>query len=306
MQFHRPVMVEEVVVGLVASQRGIYLDATVGGAGHSEAILKTLGAEGCLVALDRDGEAVARARRSLEEFSDRVVITRGSFAELDCLLQERRIDELQGALFDLGVSSHQIDAPQRGFSYRQDGPLDMRMDTRQETSASTLIARSSEAELARIIKKYGEERKARQIARSICRGRESSGMETTLELREAVEASRPQYPVKTLARVFQAFRIAVNDELGQLEKGLETAIRLLASGGRLAVIAYHSLEDRLVKTKLNRLVRGCICPREIPQCVCGKIPTFRKVSGKVLRPGTDEVAVNQRARSARLRIYEKL
>lgn len=297
------------MAGLVASQGGTYLDATVGGGGHSEAILEALealGAGGYLVALDRDGEAVARARRSLDGFSDRAVIIRGSFAELECLLKKRRISELQGALFDLGVSSHQIDAPERGFSYRQNGPLDMRMDIRQEISASTLIARSSEAEITRIIKEYGEERRARPIARSICRGRGSRGMETTLELREAVEAARPHNPIKTLSRVFQAFRIAVNDELGQLEKGVDAAITMLASGGRLAVIAYHSLEDRMVKTKLNRLVRGCICPRDIPQCVCGKMPTFRKVGGKVLRPGTDEVAVNQRARSARLRIYEKL
>lgn len=294
------------MAGLVASQGGTYLDATVGGGGHSEAILEALGAGGYLVALDRDGEAVARARRSLDEFSDRAVIIRGSFAELECLLKKRRISELQGALFDLGVSSHQIDAPERGFSYRQNGPLDMRMDIRQEISASTLIARSSEAEITRIIKEYGEERRARPIARSICRGRGSRGMETTLELREAVEAARPHNPIKTLSRVFQAFRIAVNDELGQLEKGVDAAIAMLASGGRLAVIAYHSLEDRMVKTKLNRLVRGCICPRDIPQCVCGKMPTFRKVGGKVLRPGTDEIAVNQRARSARLRIYEKL
>lgn len=294
------------MAGLVAGQGGIYLDATVGGAGHSEAILKALGAEGHLVALDRDGEAVARARQSLKGFSDRAVIIQGSFAELECLLKKRRISELQGALFDLGVSSHQIDAPERGFSYRQNGPLDMRMDIRQELSASALIARSSEAEITRIIKMYGEERKARPIARSICRGRGSRRMETTLELREAVEAARPHNPIKTLSRVFQAFRIAVNDELGELEKGVETAIAMLASGGRLAVIAYHSLEDRMVKTKLNRLVRGCICPRDIPQCVCGKMPTFRKVGGKVLRPGTDEIAVNQRARSARLRIYEKL
>ena len=299
-------MVREVVAGLVAGQGGIYLDATVGGAGHSEAILIALGAEGHLVALDRDGEAVARARQSLKGFSDRAVIIQGSFAELECLLKKRRISELQGALFDLGVSSHQIDAPERGFSYRQEGPLDMRMDIRQEISASTLIAGSSEAEITRIIKKFGEERKARPIARSICRGRERRGMETTLELREAVEASRPHDPIKTLSRVFQAFRIAVNDELGQLEKGVETAIGMLASGGRLAVIAYHSLEDRMVKIKLNRLVRGCICPRDIPQCVCGKVPTFRKVGGKLLRPGTDEIAVNQRARSARLRIYEKI
>ena len=294
------------MAGLVASQGGTYLDATVGGGGHSEAILEALEAGGYLVALDRDGEAVARARRSLDEFSDRAVIIRGSFAELECLLKKRRISELQGALFDLGVSSHQIDAPERGFSYRQNGPLDMRMDIRQEISASTLIARSSEAEITRIIKEYGEERRARPIARSICRGRGSRGMETTLELREAVEAARPHNPIKTLSRVFQAFRIAVNDELGQLEKGVDAAIAMLASGGRLAVIAYHSLEDRMVKTKLNRLVRGCICPRDIPQCVCGKMPTFRKVGGKVLRPGTDEIAVNQRARSARLRVYEKL
>ena len=306
MLFHTPVMVEEVVQELVANPRGIYLDATVGGGGHSKAILQALDTEGFLAAVDRDAEAVQKARQSLGKLADRAVILRGNFAELECLLKNQAIRELHGVLFDLGVSSHQIDAPDRGFSYRQNGPLDMRMDTRQEVSASALIARSSEAELGWIIKQFGEERKARQIARSICRGRTYKGIETTAELRAAVEAARPQNLTKTLARVFQAFRIAVNDELGQLEKGVETAINFLASGGRLAVIAYHSLEDRLVKTKLTELVRGCTCPREFPHCICGKKPTFRKVGSKARRPSADEVEVNPRARSARLRIYEKL
>jgi 16S rRNA (cytosine1402-N4)-methyltransferase len=306
MLFHMPVLVDEVVQGLVVNPCGTYLDATAGGGGHSKAILHVLNAKGYLAAVDRDAEAVQTALQGLEKFADRALILRGSFAELKCLLEEQKIRELHGVLFDLGVSSHQIDAPERGFSYRLNGPLDMRMDTRQEVSASELIARSSEAELGRIIKQFGEERKARHIARAICRGRACKRIETTAELRAAVEAARPQNPTKTLARVFQAFRIAVNDELGQLEKGVETAISLLASGGRLAVIAYHSLEDRLVKTKFTELVRGCTCPREFPLCICGKKPTFKKIGSKVRRPGAKEVEVNPRARSARLRIFEKL
>lgn len=307
MTYHVPVMVAEVVEGLITDPAGTYLDATVGGGGHSRAILQALGSSGRLIAVDRDRDAVQTASKSLEFFADRVVVLQGSFVELRALLEEQQLLQgLNGALFDLGISSHQIDEPGRGFSYREDGPLDMRMEPDSGISAAEWIDRASEAELARIIKEYGEERQARRIARTICRLRLQQPLETTADLRRAVASTRPQRLTKTLARVFQAFRIVVNDELGQLDKGLDAVIEWLLPGGRLAVIAYHSLEDRLVKSKLADLVRGCVCPPKIPVCVCGRKPQFKKVQRKPLRAVEEEVRDNRRARSAILRIYEKL
>ena len=306
MAFHVPVMVEEAVAGLVADPVGTYLDATVGGGGHSRAILDALDASGRLLVMDRDAEALEEAARQLGEGARRIEFLRAGFADLRKLLEQRMISELNGVLFDLGVSSHQIDTARRGFSYRADGPLDMRMDGAGGPSAAALLGAASEGELAHIIKSYGEERRARRIARSICYFRTERGMATTADLRAAVEATRPQHLPKTLARVFQALRIAVNDEMGQLERGLDGATALLARGGRLVVIAYHSLEDRLVKTKFALLSKGCICPPELPVCVCDHEPTFKKVGSKVQRASEIEVRANRRARSAILRTYEKL
>ena len=307
MTYHVPVMVAEVVEGLITDPAGTYLDATVGGGGHSRAILQAMDSSGRLIAVDRDRDAVQTASKSLEFFADRVVVLQGSFVELRALLEEQQLLQgLNGALFDLGISSHQIDEPGRGFSYREDGPLDMRMEPDSGISAAEWIDRASEAELARIIKEYGEERQARRIARTICRLRLQQPLETTADLRRAVEVTHPQRLTKTLARVFQAFRIVVNDELGQLDKGLDAVVEWLLPGGRLAVIAYHSLEDRLVKSKLADLVRGCVCPPKIPVCVCGRKPQFKKVQRKPLRAVEEEVRDNRRARSAILRIYEKL
>ena len=305
MHFHLPVMVEEVVTGLVADPRGAYLDATAGGGGHSRAILQTLEPEGRLVAVDRDREAVQETRQALAEFGDRAVVLQGSFGELRQVLEAAQVPHLHGALFDLGVSSHQIDEGGRGFSYQQEGPLDMRMDRQAGASAAAVIAGAAEEELARWIKEYGEERQARRIARSICQVRER-GMQTTADLREAVERTRPSHLPKTLARVFQALRITVNDELGQLEQGLGAAEERLVRGGRMAVIAYHSLEDRLVKRRFAERLRGCSCPPAIPVCVCGRQPSFRAVYRKPRRASPDEVRANRRARSAVLRVYERL
>jgi 16S rRNA (cytosine1402-N4)-methyltransferase len=306
MDFHVPVMVREVVQGLVADPGGVYLDVTVGGGGHSRAILQALSPSGRLIAVDRDGEAVEVARRMFGENPRQVEFLRGSFVELKQLLKQCQVEAAHGILFDLGVSSHQIDEPSRGFSYREEGPLDMRMDPREGASAAELIELSTETELARLIKQYGEEAQARRIARSIRRLSQRRSLETTSDLRRAVEATHPRHLSKTLARVFQAFRIAVNDELGQLEKGLEATIDILTPGGRLAVLAYHSLEDRLVKTRLAELIRGCICPPELPVCGCGRKPRFRSVLRKPQRAGEEEVGTNPRARSAMLRVYEKL
>jgi len=213
---------------------------------------------------------------------------------------------VDGALFDLGVSSHQIDEGERGFSFRQDGLLDMRMDRSSGVPVGQLLARIEEADLADIIRRYGEERGHRRIARAICRARDSGPMETTDQLRAAVVSTRPDMPDKTLARVFQALRIHVNDELEELRAGLEAAIELLNPGGRLVVISYHSLEDRMVKVRLAELARGCICPPRVPVCGCGRTPSFRPVWRKARRPSAAEVKANPRSRSARLRAAEKL
>jgi len=277
--FHRPVMAAEVIDGLVTDPSGVYVDATVGGGGHSRAILRALDSRGTLIGLDRDGEALREAVALESEFPGRVILVRGAFRDLSRLMDQampgRDSRALRGILFDLGVSSHQIDMADRGFSYHQDGPLDMRMD------------RSS-------------------IARSICRLRERHGLSTTEDLRMAVADTGPSHPNKTLARVFQAVRMQVNDELSQLDSGLNSAIESLPTGGRLAVISYHSLEDRLVKVKLTALMRGCVCPPRMPVCGCGRKPQFRSLHRKALRASREEVAGNRRARSAVLRISERI
>ncbi len=305
MAYHIPVMVAEVVAGLVTDPDEAYVDATVGGGGHSWALLQALGPKGRLLAVDRDREAVAAARVRLAA-DTRAVVRQGRFAELSELLAQEGIGPLSGVLFDLGVSSHQIDASARGFSYQADGPLDMRMDAEVGPTAAELIAACSERELAELIARYGEERAARRIARSIYRQQRLAPLITTQALRQAVAATRPQMLNKTLARVFQALRIAVNDELGQLQAGLTAAEVRLKPGGRLVVLAYHSLEDRLVKQHFAALVRGCICPPRVPICTCGRKPSFKRVGYKLQRASEAEVKQNTRARSAILRIYEKI
>lgn len=308
--FHRPVMAAEVIDGLVTDPSGVYVDATVGGGGHSRAILRALDSRGTLIGLDRDGEALREAVALESEFPGRVILVRGAFRDLSRLMDQampgRDSRALRGILFDLGVSSHQIDMADRGFSYRQDGPLDMRMDRSTGVPAAEMIAHVSEADLAGIIWKYGEERGARRIARSICRLRDRHGLSTTEDLRMAVADTGPSHPNKTLARVFQAVRMQVNDELSQLDSGLNSAIESLPTGGRLAVISYHSLEDRLVKVKLTALMRGCVCPPRMPVCGCGRKPQFRSLHRKALRASREEVAGNRRARSAVLRISERI
>ena len=306
MAYHVAVMAETVAEQLVADPRGAYLDATAGGGGHSAAIMARLAPEGRLLALDRDGEALAAARERLAQFGERVLYLRAAFADLGICCQQTPYAAFSGILFDLGVSSHQLDDPQRGFSFRTEGPLDMRMDSTQSCSAATWLADVTEEELCRVIWSYGEERAGRRIARTIMQRRAQHQLESTADLRDAVLSTRPKMANKTLARVFQAVRIAVNDELGQLDRALDAAIELLVSGGRLVVLAYHSLEDRLVKQKLAGLVRGCICPPRVPVCICGREPTFSKVLRRPLRASASEVEANPRARSAVLRAYQKL
>lgn len=305
MAYHEPVLLDRVVQELVSDPDGIYLDATAGGAGHSSALLESLSCRGTLWAVDRDPDAVDEVRSSLGG-DRRVVVKRASFKELEDLIFDSSVDRFSGALFDLGVSSHQIDAPHRGFSYRADGPLDMRMEGGKGPSAADLIAEATEAELLQIVRDYGEERRAKSIVRTIVCQREEAPIETTNDLRRVVESTRPKMLHKTLARVFQAFRIAVNGELDQLAVGLQAATRHLCIGGRIAVIAYHSLEDRIVKQFMADRMRRCICPPRLPVCACDQKPEFCKVGRGRIRPTEKEIQNNSRARSAILRVYEKI
>ena len=305
MPFHDPVLVDEVVRGLVVDPSGTYVDATAGGGGHSVSIVESLRTSGRLVALDRDPQAVEVARARLGPYGERAKVVQGEFADVVEVLGTLGIQSVNGVLFDIGVSSHQLDSSERGFSYNQSGPIDMRMDSQRGMSAMELIASSSEEELTGIIRQFGEEFQASRIARAIRRRYERDQLTTTGDLRMAVEETRPRHPSKTLARVFQALRIVVNDELGQLDRGLDAAIDCLAQGGRAAIVAYHSLEDRLVKTKFAPLLRGCICPPDLPVCACGLHPSFRKAVPRT-RASALEIESNRRARSATLRIFEKL
>lgn len=308
-EYHVPVMVSEVLEGLVGREDGVFVDATAGGGGHSAALLEAA-PRARLIAADRDAAAVAATTSRLSRFGGRVRVIQGALSCLveavQPLLEAWDADGVDGVLFDLGVSSHQIDEGARGFSFRQDGLLDMRMDRSSGVPVGQLLERIEEADLASIIRRYGEERGYRRIARAICRARDGGAMETTGQLRAAVVSTRPERPEKTLARVFQALRIYVNDELEELRAGLEAAIELLRPGGRLAVISYHSLEDRLTKVRMAELARGCICPPRVPVCTCGRVPSFRPVWRRARRPSEGEVAANPRSRSARLRVAEKL
>lgn len=307
--YHVPVMVEAIVSGLISNPDGLYVDATIGGGGHGEAVLRALGESGHLIACDRDPAALNEAGRRLRPFGSRVSFLQCAFSSLTQSVAPhlRRLEAAgaTGILADLGVSSHQIDEASRGFSYHQDGPLDMRMDGSTGVPAITLLQDIEQADLVKLIYEYGEERRARAIAAAICRRRADGELNTTADLRAAVASTSPKMLNKTLARVFQAIRIAVNDELGELGEFIDTCTELLDPGGRLAVIAYHSLEDRIVKTRMVPRLKGCICPPRLPACVCGLVPTFR-ACGKVQTANPSEIAHNPRARSAKLRIFEKL
>lgn len=284
---------------------GTYLDGTLGGAGHAEAILEASTPDGRLIGLDRDPGAVDEARRRLARFGDRVEIHNANFAEVDRTPGIER-ETLDGALLDLGVSSAQIDDEARGFSYRQDAPLDMRMGPRGEPVREWL-SRAELSEIQRVFREYGEEREAYRIARAIVRERERAPIETTGHLRAIVEAAVPAsgHPLKSVARVFQALRILVNDELGALARGLELATTALRPGGRLVVIAYHSLEDRMVKRFFRELAADCVCPPDFPVCRCDKRAEVDVLTKRPVVPSAREIETNPRARSARLRAAEK-
>lgn len=303
---HYSVMLNECIEGLAVKPDGIYADGTAGGAGHSSEIAKRL-TTGKLLALDRDPDAVQTATERLKKYPAAVVI-QANFSEIKRVCAEQGVDKLDGMMLDLGVSSYQLDAAQRGFSYRQDAPLDMRM-SQTGMSAKDIVNTYSVSELNRIIRDYGEEKYSYQIAKNIVKAREDKPLETTMELADIVKSSMPaaarreKNPCK---RTFQAIRIAVNSELESLSEGLQAAFEILAPGGRLVVITFHSLEDRIVKQAFAGWCQGCICPPDFPVCVCHEKPKAKLINKKPILPSAEELAVNSRSQSAKLRILEKL
>jgi 16S rRNA (cytosine1402-N4)-methyltransferase len=307
---HLPVLVEEVLTMLSPAAGSLQIDATVGGGGHSERILEATDPDGRLLGLDADGAAIARVRERLARFGDRVVLRQANFSEVGTVAPETGFEAVDGLLFDLGLSSFQLADAERGFGIRTGGPLDMRFDTSRGVPASELIATLDERELASLFRRYGEEPAAGRIARAIVAARRREPIATAEQLAALVERVAPAPPrgrrrIHPATRVFQALRIAVNGELGSLATALQSAVELLRPGGRLVVLSYHSLEDRIVKRFFQAERRGCICPPEVPVCVCGRDPRLRLV-GKPIIPGERELALNPRSRSARLRTAERL
>lgn len=306
---HKPVLLQACLDGLNIRPGGTYLDGTLGRAGHAREIVARL-TTGRLICIDRDQAALDAAGERLAGALDKVTLIHGNFGDLAGLLDSRGVRDLDGMLFDLGVSSPQLDDGARGFSYMQDAPLDMRMDRSEVLSAETVVNQWPQEELKRILWQYGEERYAPQIAAAIVRRRSDKPISTTLELVEIIKGAMPgqalrekQHPAK---RSFQAIRIAVNDELGAVDRMLQAAVPRLAPGGRLCVISFHSLEDRIVKNGLAGFAKGCTCPPDFPVCVCGKKPAVRLVSRKPITATEEELSDNPRARSAKLRVAEKL
>ena len=306
---HVSVLLDECIEGLNIKPDGIYVDGTLGGAGHSSQIAKRL-TTGRLIGIDRDPVALKAAGERLAPYADRVTLVHSNFCEIASVLEELGISGVDGILLDLGVSSPQLDDGSRGFSYMADAPLDMRMNSEDSLSAYDVVNAWSQEELKRILYDYGEERYAPQIARAICNKREVSPIQTTLELVDVIRSAMPaaalrekQHPAK---RSFQAIRIAVNDELGSVEKVMRDAIPALNPGGRLAIITFHSLEDRIVKNGMAAASKGCTCPPNFPVCVCGKKPQVKLVSRKPIVSSQEELDRNPRARSAKLRVCEKI
>lgn len=308
MEFHhKPVLFEETIDSLAIRPEGLYIDGTMGGGGHSEAILQRL-TTGRLLSIDQDPDAIQAAGQRLSRYPQSIRV-QGNFSSMKEIAHAQGWEQVDGVLLDIGVSSYQLDTPERGFSYHHDAPLDMRM-SQQGVSARDLVNGLSEQELADVIFRYGEDRNARRIARGIVEAREQQPLETTGQLAEVIKASVPAkvrrsegHPAR---KTFQALRIAVNGELDRLQEGLEAAFSLLKPHGRLAVITFHSLEDRIVKRQMAQWCQGCTCPKDFPVCVCGRTPQGQLVYKKGLAPSQQEVAENPRARSARLRVIEKL
>lgn len=306
---HKSVLLDESIEALRVKPDGIYVDGTLGGGGHSYEICRRLSDKGRLIGIDQDGAAIEAATRRLGEFQDRVMIVRGNYRDMRRELGKLGITSVDGVILDLGVSSYQLDEANRGFTYREDAPLDMRMDQRQQRTAKDIVNEYSEMELYRVIRDYGEDKFAKNIAKHIVSARKEKELETTGELIHVIKAAIPMkvravggHPAK---RTFQAIRIELNRELEVLENSLEDMIDLLNDGGRICVITFHSLEDRIVKNKFRYCENPCTCPREFPVCVCGKKPKGKVITRKPIFPSAEELEENSRAKSSKLRVFER-
>jgi len=306
---HKPVLLRETIELLDPKLGGIYVDATLGGGGHFLEILKRIGVEGKAIGIDRDEDAVKNAREKFSAFPN-VVVVNDNFKNIKDILRNLGFEKVDGVVFDLGVSSYQLDEKNRGFSYMQDAPLDMRMDRSQKFSARDAVNQLDKKELARIIREYGEERWADRIAEFICERRKIKPIERTGELvdiiKDAIPARARRQGPHPAKRTFQALRIFVNDELEILSQSLKDAVEVLKPGGRICVITFHSLEDRIVKHTLKELARGCTCPKDVPVCTCNRKKEVKVLTPKPVLPSEEEVNINPRARSAKLRAAEKL
>ncbi len=306
---HKSVLLKETVDGLKIRRDGIYADGTLGGGGHSFEVCRRLGEKGSIVGIDQDAAAIEAAGGRLKDFGEKVTIVRSNYCDMKSRLHELGIDKVDGIILDLGVSSYQLDTADRGFSYREDAPLDMRMDTRQAMTARDIVNDYSEMELYRVIRDYGEDKFARNIARHIVTAREKKPIETTGQLTEIIRKSIPMkyqkkggHPAK---RTFQAVRIELNRELEVLRDSLDDMIELLNPGGRLCIITFHSLEDRIVKSAFKKNENPCVCPPDFPVCVCGKVSKGSIVTRKPILPSREEMESNSRSKSAKLRIFER-
>lgn len=308
--FHEPVMVGEVIEALHCRSGAIIVDGTLGGGGHAQAILENSNPDGFLIGIDTDDDALREAEKRLAPFGNRKILIKGNFADMETILTGLNIARVDGILLDLGVSSHQLDTAERGFSFSLNAPLDMRMDQHGGINAYDLVHTLSVNDLERTIRDYGEEFRAGRIARAIAARREVAPIRTTAELADVVAGAIP--PGKQPTRIhpatktFQALRIAVNDELASLSKALETGMERLKPGGRICVISFHSLEDRIVKNTFRTAEKGCICPSDLPACACGRQPTMKVLTRKPLLPQAEEIRGNPRSRSAKLRTAERL
>lgn len=306
---HVSVLLNETIDGLNINPDGIYVDGTLGGGGHAYEVCKHLSDKGRLIGIDQDGEALEAAREHLKEFEDKITLVRSNYCEIDTILKDLDIDKVDGIVLDLGVSSYQLDNLERGFSYKSDAPLDMRMDQRQVKTAADVVNTYSENELFRIIRDYGEDKFAKNIAKHIVMERQKKPFETTAQLSEVIKHSIPMkfqnkggHPAK---KTFQAIRIEVNKELTVLRDSIDKMIELLNENGRICIITFHSLEDRIVKMKFRENENPCTCPPDFPVCVCGKVSKGKVITRKPIVPGDKEITENKRAKSSKLRIFER-
>ena len=306
---HKSVLLEETIENLNIKPDGIYVDGTLGGGGHSYHIAERLSSKGRLIGIDQDADAIAAATKRLEPFSDRVTIVRNNYCNFEQVLKSLSIDKVDGIVLDLGVSSYQLDTAQRGFTYKVDAPLDMRMDQRQQLTAKDIVNTYSEFDLYRIIRDYGEDKFAKNIAKHSVAARQEKPLETTFELNEVIKAAIPMkfravggHPAK---KTFQAIRIELNHELDVLENSIDTMIDHLNEDGRICIITFHSLEDRIVKTRFKNCENPCTCPKEFPVCVCGNKSKGKVITRKPIVPSQEELEFNKRAKSSKLRVFER-